>query len=73
MIVLDTDIATLLSYGKTDKLNKRIAALDKGEKLGLTIITQMEMLDGRFASIKKAIHGKVNARCAVLADGKSSF
>ena len=33
MIVLDTDIATLLSYGKTDKLNKRIAALDKGERI----------------------------------------
>ena len=54
MIVLDTDIATLLSYGKTDKLNKRIATLDKGEKLALTIITRMEMLDGRFASVKKA-------------------
>ena len=54
MIVLDTDIATLLSYGKTDKLNKRIAALDKGEKPALTIITRMEMLDGRFANIKKA-------------------
>ena len=54
MIVLDTDIATLLSYGKTDKLNKRIATQEKGEKLALTIITAMEMLDGRFASIKKA-------------------
>ena len=54
MIVLDTDIATLLSYGKNDKLNKRISTLDKGEKLALTIITRMEMLDGRFASIKNA-------------------
>ena len=54
MIVLDTDIATLLSYGKTDKLNKRISTLDKGEKLALTIVTRMEMLDGRFASIKNA-------------------
>ena len=54
MIILDTDIATLLSYGKTDKLNQRIATLDKGEKLALTIITRMEMLDGRIASVKKA-------------------
>ncbi len=54
MIVLDTDIATLLSYGKTDKLKKRIAALDKDEKLAVTIVTRMEMLQGRFASIKNA-------------------
>ena len=54
MIILDTDIATLLSYGKTDKLNKRIATLHKSEKLALTIITRMEMLDGRIASVKKA-------------------
>ncbi len=54
MIVLDTDTATLLSYGKTDKLKKRIAALEKSEVLALTIISQMEMLDGRFASIRNA-------------------
>jgi len=54
MIVLDTDIATLYSYGKTDNLNKRIAAMDKGEKLALTVITRLEMLGGRFASIKNA-------------------
>jgi tRNA(fMet)-specific endonuclease VapC len=58
MIVLDTDIATLLSYGKTAKLNARIAGLDNGEKLALTIITRMEMLAGRFASIKNAADHK---------------
>jgi tRNA(fMet)-specific endonuclease VapC len=54
VIILDTDIATLLSYGKTEKLKQRIAAINKGEQLSLTVITEMEMLEGRFASIKKA-------------------
>lgn len=62
MIVLDTDIATLLSYGKTDKLHKRIAALDKGEKLALTIITRMEMLGGRLRALRMQRIMKIGRR-----------
>lgn len=54
MIVLDTDIVTLLSYGKTAKLQARIAAEKEGEVLGVTVITRMEILQGRFASIRNA-------------------
>ena len=54
MIVLDTDIVTLLSYGKTDKLNGRIAAVEEAEELAVTIITRMEILQGRYASIRTA-------------------
>jgi hypothetical protein len=38
MIVLDTDIVTLLSYGRSDQLQRRIAEA-KGEDLAVTIIT----------------------------------
>ena len=52
MIVLDTDIVTLLSYGKTPSLQQRITAT--AEELAVTIITRMEILQGRFASIRNA-------------------
>jgi predicted nucleic acid-binding protein len=54
MTVLDTDIVTLLSYGKTEKLQERLAAVAEGEELAVTIITRMEILQGRFASIRNA-------------------
>jgi tRNA(fMet)-specific endonuclease VapC len=54
MIVLDTDIVTLLSYGQTDKLQQRITGMQESEELAITIITRMEILQGRFASIVKA-------------------
>ena len=54
MIVLDTDIVTLLSYGKTEKLLERIEGVQEGEELAVTLITHMEILQGRFASIVKA-------------------
>jgi predicted nucleic acid-binding protein len=54
MIVLDTDIVTLLSYGKTEKLKERLAAVEEGEELAVTLITRMEVLQGRFASIRNA-------------------
>jgi predicted nucleic acid-binding protein len=52
MIVLDTDIVTLLSYGKTASLQERISTTS--EELAVTIITRMEILQGRFASIRNA-------------------
>lgn len=54
MIVLDTDIVTLLSYGQTEKLQQQMAAVQEGEELTITIVTRMEILQGRFASIVKA-------------------
>jgi predicted nucleic acid-binding protein len=54
MIVLDTDVVTLLAYGKTEKLRERIAAVEEGEELAITIVTQMEILQGRFATIRNA-------------------
>jgi predicted nucleic acid-binding protein len=54
MIVLDTDISTLLSYGTNEKLNGRIDDMPEGEELAVTVITFMEILGGRFASIEKA-------------------
>jgi predicted nucleic acid-binding protein len=54
MIVLDTDIVTLVSYGKNDKLRNRIAAVGEEETLAVTVTTRMEVLQGRYASIKNA-------------------
>jgi tRNA(fMet)-specific endonuclease VapC len=54
MIVLDTDIVTLISYGKNEKLRKRLEDVPDDEELAITVITSMEILQGRFASILKA-------------------
>jgi len=54
MIVLDTDIVTLLSYGTKEKLNKRYDEIADGEEVAITVITFMEILEGRFASIETA-------------------
>lgn len=54
MIVLDTDIATLLSYGRNEKLRKRIEAIEAREELAVAIITRMEILQGSFDSIVKS-------------------
>src|SRR5438876_1180486 len=74
MTVLDTDIVTLLSYGKTDKLQARIAAVEEGEVLAVTVITRMEVLQGRFANIRNAARavGKRMAHAAVGRFGKPS-
>lgn len=54
MIVLDTDIVTLLAYGKNEKLRRRIEAVKEDEELAVTVVTRMEILQGRFASLLKA-------------------
>ncbi len=53
MIVLDTDIVTLLSYGN-EKIRKRIEGVGEAEEIAVTIITRMEILGGRFDSVMKA-------------------
>jgi tRNA(fMet)-specific endonuclease VapC len=54
MIVLDTDIVTLLAYGRHEKLRERVEAAGQEEELAVTVITRMEILQGRFASLVKA-------------------
>src|SRR5271155_4795257 len=54
MIVVDTDIATLISYGTNEKLRRRIQTLQNTDELVITIVTYMEILGGRFDSIVKA-------------------
>jgi predicted nucleic acid-binding protein len=54
MIVLDTDIVTLLSYGRNERLRQHIEAAHESEELAITIITRMEIHQGRFESIVKA-------------------
>jgi tRNA(fMet)-specific endonuclease VapC len=54
MIILDTDIVTLLSYGKNEKLRVRMEEVKVDEELAITVITRMEILQGRFANILKA-------------------
>jgi tRNA(fMet)-specific endonuclease VapC len=54
MIVFDTDIITLLTYGRTPKLKERIDAVPESEVLAVTVITLMEILGPRYDSIYKA-------------------
>jgi predicted nucleic acid-binding protein len=54
MIVFDTDIVTLLTYGKTDKLKARLAAVDDNEQLAVAITTYIEIIRPRCDSISKA-------------------
>lgn len=54
MIVLDTDIVTLLSYGKNATLQSRIESVPEDEVLAIAVVTRMEILQGRHASILKA-------------------
>jgi tRNA(fMet)-specific endonuclease VapC len=54
MIVFDTDIVTLLTYGKTDKLKAQIERMPEDEVLAVTVITLMQVLGPRYDSIYKA-------------------
>jgi tRNA(fMet)-specific endonuclease VapC len=54
MIILDTDIVTLLSYGTNENLPRRIEAVEQSETLAVTVITRMEILQGRFATLRTA-------------------
>jgi predicted nucleic acid-binding protein len=54
IVILDSDIITLIFYGRHEKLNKRIEQLSQHDELAVTVITYMEILQGRFDSIIKA-------------------
>lgn len=59
MIILDSDIVTLLSYGH-EKIRARMShAVRANEELAVTVITFMEILRGRFESITKAATAEV--------------
>ena len=53
MIVLDTDIVTLISYGRNEKIRNRLESV-RDEEVAISVITYMEILQGRFEGIKKA-------------------
>jgi len=50
----DTDIVTLLSYGQNERLRERVESVEEEEELAVTIITSMEIPQGRLDSIVKA-------------------
>lgn len=66
MIVLDSDVVTDISYGKPEVL-KHLQKVSDDEVLAITVITSMEILQGRFASILKA------ANAAELATAMDRF
>lgn len=53
MIIFDTDTVTLLGYGHA-KVTKRVKELPDEERLAVTVITQMQILRGRYESVLKA-------------------
>jgi tRNA(fMet)-specific endonuclease VapC len=59
MILLDTDILTLYFAGHPRVLERARAA---GEPVATTIVSRIEVLQGRFASILKAADGAQLAR-----------
>ncbi len=54
MIVLDTDIMTLVWHGKNKALQRHIESIEGPEQRAVALITRMEILAGRFASLLKA-------------------
>ena len=46
MIVLNTDIVTLLCYGRTDKIRERVKSAEAGEEFAITIITHKSCAEG---------------------------
>jgi predicted nucleic acid-binding protein len=53
MTIFDTDTVTHFSHNN-ENVRRRIDAMEEGEELAVTLITRMEILQGRFASILKA-------------------
>jgi predicted nucleic acid-binding protein len=53
MTIFDTDTVTLLSYGN-EKISGRISRLPEEEPLAITVITQMQILTGRYRNLQTA-------------------
>lgn len=54
MIVFDTDVITLLTYGQTERLRERVQAAGEVEQLAVTVVTYMEVLGPRYDAVYKA-------------------
>lgn len=54
MMIFDSDIVTLLSYGNEKVRAKMSQAVQSTEELAVTVITFMEILRGRFETLTKA-------------------
>jgi tRNA(fMet)-specific endonuclease VapC len=54
MTVLDMDILTLLEYGRSAALDRRVESALAADSLAVAVISRMERLQGRFDSILKA-------------------
>lgn len=55
MILLDTDTLSLLMHGH-ERLVQRVAR--QTETMAITLVTRIEILQGRFASLLKAVDGE---------------
>ena len=51
MYLLDTDIATLLMYGRNERVLRRYRSIPESEIVGLPIVTRIQMLIGRMNAI----------------------
>jgi tRNA(fMet)-specific endonuclease VapC len=56
MHLLDTDILSLLLRGHA-RVSERLTAFDEPDQLGVSVITRIEILRGRFDSVFKAADG----------------
>jgi tRNA(fMet)-specific endonuclease VapC len=64
MYFLDTDILTLAHAGHA-RLGDRLRRIDPNE-VAITVITQIEILQGRFVAVMKASHGEQLLRAQEL-------
>lgn len=58
MYLLDTDIASLIYYGRNDLLNRRYESVPATETIALPIVTRIQILVGRFDSVLKATNDR---------------
>jgi tRNA(fMet)-specific endonuclease VapC len=65
MILLDTDILTLYAAGHPQVRERVMRA---GEPIAMTVVTRIEVLQGRFASVLKAADGKELQQAQVRLD-----
>jgi tRNA(fMet)-specific endonuclease VapC len=54
MYLLDTDIASLIYYGRNERLNRRYESVPATESIVLPIVTKLQILRGRYESLLKA-------------------
>ena len=57
MRVLDTDIATLLYYGRNDAVNRAYNNARQIDAIHITLVSWVELLRGRLEAVRKAADG----------------